>query len=364
MVIVLPKSDLHAKQLIKLSLYISFCISLFVFVILVFLKDPIISIFNLEEISNYIYLLPLVVMLTTIMRVAEQWFIRIKQFWVNAKATLFEALAIELSKVGVGLFYPTASVLILFTVLNSGFKGFLMIFFGRHVTYESKKPTEGKLSLKEIANKYKDFPLLRAPQAFIDSLTQGLPTLLLTAFFNPIVAGFYTLCRTVLTLPSSLLGKAVGDVFYPRINEAAQKRKKTTTIINKAVLALAVIGILPFGLLIIYGPWIFSFVFGSSWETAGEYVRWLAVARFFRFINEPCIRVLPVFSAQGFHLVITIMQTITRIIALSLGFFIFNDDQIAIALFGLIGGIINFLLIIITLRIGKKFDLNNLRKGE
>src|SRR5690606_27771088 len=126
-------------------------------------------------------------------------------------------------------------------------------------------------------------------------------------------AGFYGLGRRILQLPSELIGKAVGDVFYPRISEAANNGENLTYLIRKSTLMLSVIGIFPFGIVILSGPWLFGFVFGMEWIKAGEYARWLAVWLYFGFINRPSVRALPVLNAQAFHLAYTFIMLIVRV---------------------------------------------------
>src|SRR5699024_9309969 len=109
------------------------------------------------------------------------------------------------------------------------------------------------------------------------SISQGLPTIVLAGYFGPASAGFYSVSRMVLGAPSQLIGKSVGDVFYPRINEAALNKENISNLIKKATLILALIGIIPFGLVILIGPNLFSFVFGNEWSVAGEYARWIAL---------------------------------------------------------------------------------------
>src|SRR5699024_8453044 len=117
--------------------------------------------------------------------------------------------------------------------------------------------------------KYYDFPAYRAPETFVNAISQGLPVLMLTAFFRPASAGFYTIGRSTLNIPGRLIGKAVGDVFYPRITEAVNYNENVTSIIKKATLLLILVGFLPFGLVILFGPYLFSLVFGSDWTVAG-----------------------------------------------------------------------------------------------
>src|SRR5699024_7760322 len=204
--------------------------------------------------------------------------------------------------------------------------------------------------------KYYDFPILRSPQVFINAITQSLPILLLTSLYGPISAGFYSLSRSVMNIPVQLIGKSVGDVFYPRISTAANNNENITSLIKKAVISLAIFGFVPFGIIFLIGPWIFAFIFGQEWLIAGKYARWLALWVFTIFIYQPCIRTFPVISAQGLHLIYTLLTLAVNVISLVIGFYFFTDDLISIALFSISGVIVNIILIFITLNLSQKFD--------
>src|SRR5699024_4464608 len=107
------------------------------------------------------------------------------------------------SKVGIGLFYPVATVLVILQAVGNGIKALMMIMFTRKSNYKQTfESNEETLSIKELAKKHVDFPVYRAPEVFISSITQNLPVLLLTSLFGPASAGFYNVGRTVLGLPS------------------------------------------------------------------------------------------------------------------------------------------------------------------
>ncbi|RHW39554.1 lipopolysaccharide biosynthesis protein [Lysinibacillus yapensis] len=357
--IVLPKSDKDAIGLIRLSLYISTGISAIVGLLLLFFSQSIVRVFQIEDVAPFIYLLPLIIFFAGCLQVTEQWFIRKKQFRVSAQVTFLQALVLNGSKVGIGFFYPVASVLIIITVFGSGLKAFMMIMLSRvrkEPKLKEKQNKMEKVSIKELGKRYRDFPVFRAPETFLSSLSQNLPALMLTSFFGPASAGFYTIGKMVLQLPTNLIGKSVSDVFYPRISEAAKKGENLTSLIKKATFGLGVLGIIPFGLVFFFGPWLFSFVFGEEWLSAGEYARWMALWVFFGFMNRPSVMSLPVLSAQDFQLKYTVLMLIIRIIALAIGYYGFQSDEIAIALFGICGAILNIGLIIITLYISKKYD--------
>src|SRR5699024_10764998 len=111
---------------------------------------------------------------------------------------------------------------------------------------------EKKLSIKETAKQHYDFPLYRAPEELFSTLSQNLPILLLTSFFGPAAAGFYNIGRTVLSMPSRLIGKAIGDVFYPRISEAKNNGEDLNKLIKKATWSLVGVGIIPYGLVMLF----------------------------------------------------------------------------------------------------------------
>lgn len=355
--IVLPKNDSDAKGLVRLSLYLSAGIAAIVGLILLIFNQPIVKVFQIEAIAPFLYLIPLVTLFSGFLQVVEQWLIRTKQFGITARVTFMQALILQGSIVGIGFFYPVAGVLVVLNALGYALKALMMTISVKRLSY--KQPVEtpkNSLLIKELGKKYQDFPLLRAPQVFINSVSQSLPILLLASFFGPASAGFYSIGRTVLSMPTHLIGKSVGDVFYPRISEAANNGENLTHLIKKATLSLAVIGVIPFGIVIIFGPWLFSFVFGAEWVTAGEYARWISLWTYFLFINQPSIKAMPVLLAQAFHLRFTIVTLIVRSAALVSGYYLFSSDLIAVALFGVSGAILNMALILITFQISKRFD--------
>lgn len=94
---------------------------------------------------------------------------------------------------------------------------------------------------------------------------------MLVSLFGPVSAGYYFLGNTVLNLPSTLIGISFGNVFYAKISETQKNEKQITHLIIKATLGLFIIGVIPFGVVIIFGPILFNFILGDERKTAGEY---------------------------------------------------------------------------------------------
>ncbi|TDQ38643.1 lipopolysaccharide biosynthesis protein [Aureibacillus halotolerans] len=350
--IVLPKTDNDAIGLIRLSLLISTSIATFVVIQLTLFNQQIAEIFHIEDLASFLYLIPLVIFFAGLYQVVEQWLIRTKQFKVTAKVTFLQSLIVQGSKVGIGFMYPFPSILIVLTAFSQALRAVLMIIFSDKKNLNNHLSNQS--SIKDLAKKYKDFPIYRGPQSFLNSVSENIPILMLTSFFGPASVGFYTICRTVLAIPTQLIGKSLGDVFYPRISEAANNGEDLGNLNKKATNILISIGVVPFGLVILFGPGLFEFVFGEEWLIAGKYARWIALWSFSTFILQPSIRALPVLNAQALHLKYTGFSLLIRSCALAFGYYAFSSDLIAIALFGVLSGILNIVLIIVTFRISKK----------
>lgn len=353
--IVLPKRDKLAYDVAKLSIYVTFFVSLFILLLIIIGKDILVSKFSLESISMFLYLIPLVILFSGLMQICEQWLIRTQQFKINAKVHFFQSVIINGGKVGLGFFYPYAVTLVSLNVIANGLRALLMmLFMERKINIVKDSFKVKRKRMLALLKKYKDFPLYRAPEEFLSAISLSIPFLLLTTFFGPSAAGFYSIGNTVLSLPSRLIGKAVGDVYYPRITKAVNEFEPATKYFIKTTFVLFLVGLIPFGIVILFGPNIFSFVFGPEWNIAGEYARWIAIVSYSTLINIPAIRSMPVLRAQRLLLIFTVIRLILRSLGLFIGFIFFENDLVAVALYSIFGGICNFAFIFVTFKMFKK----------
>lgn len=346
--IVLPREDRDALGLVRLSIYLSFSLAVLVTVALLLGGDFLISTLGVESIGDYILLIPLAMLFSSWIQIAQQWLIRKKEYGIVARAAVIYSLILNCAKTGIGWFHPLAVVLIALASLGPAIHAILLSIGvrGRSQSTLSRPEKTTLSSLIALANRHRDFPLYRAPQNFINAISQSLPVLMLATFFGPAAAGFYTLGNMVMGVPSALIGKSVSDVFYPKITEAAHEGRDLTSLILKATGALVMIALLPFGLVVFTGPWLFAYVFGPEWAVAGEYARWLALFYFFNFINKPSVAAVPVLNIQRGLLIYEVFSTGGKALGLIIGFYWFGNDVLAVALFSVIGVIAYSLMIL------------------
>lgn len=352
--IVLPKSDSDAKGLAKLSMLIALFISALTAVLLFIWGEWAAQKLGMQEISIYLYLIPVAMLFSAFQQILEHWLIRLKRYGVTARVAVLQSVLLNSAKAGIGLYYPLAAILILLQTISSVI--YTMLYVGTKNLDLFAHSENKKASIKELAYSYRDFAIYRAPEVTINAASQSLPVLMLAAFFGPASAGYYTLGRTVMGIPAGLIGKSVGDVFYPRISEAANNREKLYPLVCKATLVLAAVGFSPFLIVMIFGPWLFSFIFGIEWKIAGVYAQWLAPWLLISFLNSPSVKAIPILKAQPFQLCFTCTLLAARILALFSGYFFFESDLVAIALFGVSGSLFNLILIGVTLQKCKEYD--------
>lgn len=338
--IVLPKSDTDAAGLVRVSIYTGMATSLLTAIVLLFFGTEILSFLKAEAILSFMYLIPAFMLIATVSAVVGQWLIRKKAFALTAKVTVWQSLIINTIKAGMGFLYPTAAALIVTNTFGVLLGAALMLLGLSKIAAGSRQETdvaEPGLSAWALAKRHGDFPLLRAPQVLINSVSQSLPVMMLAAFYGPAAAGFYAIAGAVLGIPVALIGGSVMQVFYPRINEAIHRGEDARALIIKATLGLALSGALPFAVVVIAGPALFDFVFGSEWRVAGIYAQWLAIWLFFQYINKPAVSAIPALGIQRGLLIYELFSTGTKVLALYLGYTVFESDVAAVALFSIFG---------------------------
>ena len=143
-------------------------------------------------------------------------------------------------------------------------------------------------------------------------------------------------------------------VFYPRITDAIRNGEDACKLIVRATAGLAAVGALPFLVVIVAGPFLFSFIFGEKWHTAGVFAQWLSLWLFFQYINKPAVSAIPSLKLQGGLLVYEVFSTGTKVLALWIGFTYFNSEVAAVALFSISGVIAYVWLILWVVRHSRK----------
>lgn len=336
--IVLPKHDDEAKGLAQLSARIALAIAAVLIVVFLFGAAPIAHLLNMEEIQNYLWLVPIAMLFTAWQSIMQQWLIRKKLFFITARIAVTQSLLLNSAKSALGLIWPTGAILIILNTLGNVLYSVQLWLGARRwgkADAQILTPPKHQPSLKALAYQHRDFPFYRTPQVLLNAISQSAPTLILASLFGPAIAGFYTLSRAVTSAPVELLGNSIGNVFYAQIAESVNAGENPIPFLHKATLSALALATPPFLIVMFWGAPLFAWVFGSQWYTAGQYAQWVAIWLLFSLAARPVIAIIPVINLQGSFLIAEAIFIFLRVGGLLIGGLVYNEALTAVALYAI-----------------------------
>jgi O-antigen/teichoic acid export membrane protein len=131
------------------------------------------------------------------------------------------------------------------------------------------------------------FPVFSMPADFISSFAGQMPVLMLGSRFGASPAGQYALTNKSLAAPMKLLAGSVFSVFKEEAARHYREKGECRDIFVKTLKLLALMGIVPFGVLYLFAEPIFSLLFGVEWKEAGIYASILAPMFYLQFVVSP-----------------------------------------------------------------------------
>lgn len=312
--IVLPREDGEAQSLVAISAIIcSFISAVLLLMVLVF-GDPVWDWLGLADISDYLFLVPISTLLGGFSMIAMQWMLRARDYKSKSVSTVLGNVVTNVFKLLAGLNIPSAFMLIVSTLLPP-LTTFLYAFsrvprFGSNIKSCLRVDAE---SIKSVLKSYRDFPGFQAPQVLANSLTQNIPVLIFGYFFDATAVGLYSLARVILQIPSTLLGTAVGNVFYAEMSALHSEGKEFYNVLLKSTFYLLLLSILPYSVFFLAGPYLFEILLGSEWRMSGEYAAIMAPWLLMVFLNQPSVQTFIILRKQKLSLAINLISMSLRI---------------------------------------------------
>lgn len=339
--IVLPKEHREAVQITRLSISAALAIAT-ILTILTFLPTSALKYLhdtsNLGEWANW---LPLALLIGIWGQISSQWLTRHKDFKSIATITLANAAWTNIARILAGLIWPVTGALVFIYIAGQAMLAMRMTrtILKRTGEHSGNDPhSDQELTrIRDVALKYRDFPIYRAPQDFINAVSRGAPIIMLSAMSGATVAGFYTLATQLMSSPAGLLGNAAASVLYPDMARKAHDGEDIAPIIAKSTGTLALLGLIPYGGLCLFAPSLFSIAFGEAWHEAGKYCQWLTLFYYFNLINRPAVAAIPILGKQRGLLAYEIFSTSAKLGSLHVGFNWLNSALAAIAIFSIAG---------------------------
>lgn len=286
--ILLEKNDKDAKVALWLNRSINIVIAAIVLLVVLLLNDFIADVLNNAELAKWLYLAPISVFFAGQNEIFRVWANRKKKYKILSFNAILTAILVPIISISVGLIYPEYGALGLFLgLLTSHVFPPLVMLIALRSTENFKVDNLSLQYLQEVAKKYKDFPKFSLPSEFINRFSNQLPVFMLSTFAGAGVVGVYNLAVRMLGLPITLIGNAIAEVFRQKATEDYHRKGENQDIFKKTFKILTSISVFPLIIILLWGPDLFTLVFGDNWKEAGVFAQILSGYFFLRLIVSP-----------------------------------------------------------------------------
>jgi len=306
----IAENDEEAINVFGLCLLILCISTIGLALVLYLIGKPLLSMLNAEQLLNYRFLLVIGFFLTGLYTIVMSWAFRKRNFKAITKTKFSQSITGNSVKLGLGFLNSGALGLVLGKIFSesAGITTLAtpIIKRERHLLQNISKD-----GIRWVAKRYVKFPLFSAPGLLLVSVSSQLPKIFISSIYGAQIIGLYGFAFTLVYLPMGLIGKAIQDVFYGEaasIGKSDPRRVKELS--NKLLKKLIIIGSIPLAAFVLFGPVMFSFVFGSNWFQAGEYARILSIQAFTHLIFHPISTIFGIFERQSTFLVLNVVKLI------------------------------------------------------
>lgn len=99
--------------------------------------------------------------------------------------------------------------------------------------------------------------------------------------------GFFSLVLATLALPATFIGKAVGQVYYQRASSTFTNGQSFQELFLANLSFLVCLAIPGFGVVYYFADYLYPFIFGHAWITAGLIAKYYVFAAAMSFVSVP-----------------------------------------------------------------------------
>jgi lipopolysaccharide exporter len=334
--IMLPKRDEDAASLLGASLGFVILISLLTIPLIWFGQPVILNLLNAPELRSYLWLIPPMLFFNGVGLALNYWNSRTKHFGRLSVARIFQSVTTVGTQLGTGYAgYATGGSLIAAGVLGSALSSSAL---GGQIWRDDSHFLRRSISWDGIMaglKRYSNYPLYDTWASLLNTISAELPALLLSTFFSASVVGYYALAVRLMSLPMSLIGRSIGQVFFQRAS-VARNEGKLANVTEKTFSYLVKLSIFPILMLTLISKGVIVFVFGQEWQESGVYLQIIGLWAVFWFISSPLSSLFDVLQKQKNYLYIQIGIFLSRLISLTVGGYL-NNSRLALALFSASG---------------------------
>ncbi len=285
--IVLPATDDEAKRVLHQALSITSIISVLILFILLVTSSFWADFFKIPNQPAVFVTVALMTFFFSGTQCLLYWNTRKKNFALISSSRVIQSLGTLGCTVGFA-FSPFHHLgLILGACLGQALSfAYLVAFFGARQLHPFEKIWD-----TEILKKYSEFPVYTLPGALLDTVSLSIPSMLTSRYFGLEVAGQYAFAYRMISTPLALLHTSLSQVFFQSFSQSVAQPDGTHKPPRKILLQtwglMAAVILVPLAVTWLFGPELFSWIFGKRWNEAGQIAALLSPLFFFFYVSAP-----------------------------------------------------------------------------
>ncbi|BCX87778.1 lipopolysaccharide exporter [Methylomarinovum tepidoasis] len=319
--IVLPKEE---QEAVGLALFAF--LAVMVFSILLWMVIGVSTCFGMEilpQLGDWLWLLPLGVLLQGIIMGCEGWMTRRRRFVLSSLGDVLQSGTTSGMRVGGGYLLGAQ----LWPLMASVLAGQLLrvLIYSFHVVRIVRQAVSLRwIDLRRMVAEYRHFPLYNTPAALLRAFNTQLPLLVITWLFTAREAGQYAMVNALLVTALTVIGESVRRSYLHRTTQGGLEGKLRKDFLTvTALMFLVAAG--PVALVMVYGQWLFAVVLGEKWAEAGVYAAALMPWLLMQWTAVPASALVVTLRRQRFWLLFQHGILAMQLGGMALGYYLGGD---------------------------------------
>jgi O-antigen/teichoic acid export membrane protein len=281
----LPSDDTEAAEIGLLALKICVATSLVVLGAVAALGGRIADLLGDPRLAPWLYLLPATIMATGLYSVCQLWCNRMGRYRAMSINRVQHSGATAAGNIAMGAAGVSGGLIVGSLIGQAASATLIASRIWRADRATLRRTT--RAGQRRLAARYAFHPLHLVPSHFVGVTALQLPVLMVGVLFATGAAGFYSVAHRVVSIGSSTVANAIGDVYRQQAAKEYRDRGSFETLFLRTLRTTALLAVVPFAIVYLAAPAVAEWVLGPPWRIAGDYARILAVSGFFQFVFTP-----------------------------------------------------------------------------
>ncbi len=338
------KTNVEAKQLVKVAVFVS-CIFAFAFAILLlllrlFFSNSFGGFFN----KDILWLIPLSIILLNGYTIFTVYYVKYGKLKLIFRTRIYQVLSKNFLQVIGGLFSANKVVFLVLGLITSQSTG-LFSFVKDFVSRDNKKPRKSlswifhkeKRHFLHYITKYKKYPIYLIPSGILNKGGLELPVLFFSVYYGAKFTGYYSMANQIVLIPIGVIMQSLSrsylNEFSTRYIESKAGALGFYKNFNFKVIKWTLIPCIAFCLII--KPFAIFFL-GPKWINSAEMMQYFVAFGYFQLIYSTISQTLNVIGKHSLQLKWNIYRTMVVLLTLYICYITKTDEFVVFKIYILV----------------------------